>query len=210
MGSSTLLDVLGSIVIGGLMLLMINSANQRINDKSTNNHSDLLVQQNMVSIIELLEYDFGRIGYCENPDSMLKPNKMIISADSTSITFWTDLAVSYNNFRGDGTKDKLVYELGPLVNETPNPSDRYLYRYIYGQTKDDANLGVTQFKLTYFDRLGNLLNYPIDTEQIGFIQIDLKVEDMYGYDTDNSEKSHIEKFPTAFWRQLRVSTKNIN
>jgi hypothetical protein len=210
MGSSTLLDILGALVIGGLMLIMINSANQRINDTSIYSHSDLIVQQNMVSIAELIEHDFNRIGYCENPDSMLPPSQVIISADSNSISFWTDLAVSQSDFRGDGIKDILIYELGSLVTATPNPNDRILYRYISGQTKRGSNLGVTQFKLTYTDKIGNLLPHPIETDKIGFIQIDLKVEDSYGYDTNNPDKTYLEKFPTGFWRQLRLSTKNIN
>ena len=42
------------------------------------------------------------------------------------------------------------------------------------------------------------------------MQIDIKVEDSYGYDTDNSSKTHSEKFPTVFWRQIRMATKNMS
>jgi hypothetical protein len=210
MGSSTLLDIIGATIIGGLMLLSIQSLNQSASESSSHYNGDLISQQNLVSIVELLEYDFTRIGYCENVDSIKSPEDMIIAADSTSITFWTDLATSVTNFRGDGIPDILVYELGPDVNETPNPNDKILYRYLSGASKNSSNLGITQFRIHYFDNLNNELTHPINTELIAYMQIDLRVEDCYGYDTENNEKTEIEKFPTVFWRQIRMATKNMS
>ncbi|MBK8944851.1 MAG: hypothetical protein IPM32_06200 [Ignavibacteriae bacterium] len=210
MGYSTLLDIIGAMIIGGLMILSINTINQTASENSGRYNSDLISQQNLVSIVELLEHDFSRIGYCENPDSILSPEEMITYADSTKIKFWTDIAVSKINFRGDGTKEELIYELGPDVNATPNPNDKLLYRYVSGTVKDASNLGITEFRITYFDNMNNKLSHPIDTKLISYMQIDLRVEDCYGYDTDNSDKEHVEKFPTVFWRQIRMATKNMS
>lgn len=210
MGSSTLLDIVGAMIIGGLMILSMNSFNQTASENSSNYHSDLISQQNLVSIVEMLEHDFSRIGYCENTDSILSPEDMITYADSTKIKFWTDVAISSSNFRGDGNKEELIYELGPDVNGTPNPNDKLLYRYISGTNKDASNLGITEFKISYFNNMNNKLPHPIDTKLISYMQIDLRVEDCYGYDTDNSEKSHVEKYPTVFWRQIRMATKNMS
>lgn len=210
MGYSTLLDIIGAMIIGGLMILSINTINQTASENSSRYNSDLISQQNLVSIVELLEHDFSRIGYCENPDSILSPEEMITYADSTKIKFWTDIAVSKINFRGDGTKEELIYELGPDVNATPNPNDKLLYRYVSGTVKDASNLGITEFRITYFDNMNNKLSHPIDTKLISYMQIDLRVEDCYGYDTDNSDKEHVEKFPTVFWRQIRMATKNMS
>lgn len=210
MGSSTLLDIIGATIIGGLMLLSINSLNHSASEKSTNFNADLISQQNLVSIVELLEHDFNRIGYCETPDSMMAPQDMIIEADSTRIKFWTDLPISYSNFRGDGINDILIYELGDDINDTPNPNDKLLYRYKEGTIKSSSNLGITQFKINYFDNMNNELSHPIDTKLIAYMMIDLKVQDCYGYDTENEDKSEREKFPTVFWRQIRSATKNIS
>jgi hypothetical protein len=210
MGHSTLLDIIGAMIIGGFMILIINSVNQTASENTSQYNSDLISQQNLVSIVELLEYDFSRIGYCENTDSILSPENMITYADSNKIIFWTDIAVSSSNFRGNGTKEELIYELGPDVNETPNPFDKLLYRYLKGDKKDASNLGITEFKITYFDNLNNKLSHPINTKLISYMQIDLKVEDCYGYDTDNNEKLHSEKFPTVFWKQIRLATKNMS
>ena len=210
MGFSTLLDIVGATIIGGLMLLSIHQLNQSAQEKSTIFHGDLISQQNLVSIVELIEYDFARIGYCENIDSIPAPKDMIVAADSTSITFWTDLAQSEHNFRGDGNRDLLTYELGPDVNETPNPNDKILYRYKFGTMKNASNLGITEFKIRYYDNMKFELSHPIDTKLISYLQIDLKVEDCYGYDTENPDKTHDEKFPTVFWRQIRMAAKNIS
>ncbi|MCB0746330.1 MAG: hypothetical protein H6613_15365 [Ignavibacteriales bacterium] len=210
MGTSTLIDIIGSMIIGGLMLLTLHSVTNNVAENSSQYHGDLISQQNLVSIIELIELDFSRIGYCEIPDSMLAPNDMIEYADSTSIRFWTDLGQSPTDFHGDGIKEKLIYELGPDVNGTPNPDDRLLYRYVEGTTKDASNLGITMFKISYFDNLGFQLPHPINAQLISSMIINIKVEDCYGYDTDNIEKSHTEKFPTVFWRQIRLANKNMS
>lgn len=210
MGSSTLLDIVGATIIGGFMLILINSLSGRASENSTLYRGDLIAQQNLISLVELLEHDFGRIGYCENVDSMRSPEKMITAADSTSISFWTDLAQSTTDFRGDGIPDKIIYELGADINDTPNPDDKLLYRYKEGTTKGASNLGITKFSISYFDNMNNQLTHPINTELIAYMQIDLRVEDSYGYDTENDEKSHNEKFPTVFWRQIRMATKNMS
>ncbi len=205
-----MLDIVAASIIGGLILLGIISFNKSSSEKMSEYRGEEISQQNIVSLIEQIEYDFSRIGYCENVDSILAPEDMIISADSTSITFWTDLPVSATNFRGDGTRDQLTYELGDYVTETPNPNDKLLYRYKTGTVKDASNLGVTKFRLHYYDNLGNELISPIDTKKITKLSIDLKVEDIYGYDTENPNKSYDEKYPTIYWRQIKVAVKNLN
>jgi len=210
MGNSTLLDIIGASIIGGLVLLGIITFNKSSSEKLNEYRGDVISQQNLVSLVELIEHDFSRIGYCENVDSILTNENMIISADSTSITFWTDLPLSQSNFRGDGIKDKLTYELGNYVAKTPNPNDRLLYRYVNNSTKDASNLGVTKFRLHYYDNMNNELTFPIDTKKINKLSIDLKVEDIYGYDTQNQNKSYSEKYSTLFWRQIKVAIKKLN
>ncbi len=210
MGFSTLIDILGAAIIGGMVMLSVRALILNSSEKSNQFQNELIAQQNLVSIVELIEHDFARIGYCENADSIEAPEDMIVYADSTKISFKTDFAQGFQNIRGDGTKDILTYELGPTITSTPNPYDRLLYRYAKGETKNGSNLGITEFRLNYFDNMGNELSHPIDTKLISYVQIDIKVEDSYGYDTGNDEKIHSEKYPTIFWRQIRVAAKNMS
>ena len=182
MGYSTILDIIGSVVIGGLIMLILFRLSDAAAQNTYNNSQELVVQTNLTSLVETLEYDFRKIGYC---------------ADYTSISFLTDV----NN---DGNVDTLHYYVGPTseLASTPNPRDRLLYRVIDGETPHSANLGLTEFKLMYFDPLGDTLSFPISSPgEIASIQISIKVEDVESYSNE---------YVSAFWRQIRLSARNLN
>ncbi len=117
---------------------------------------ELTVQQNLVSTVQLIEYDFRKIGYCANI-AQIDPVKSIISADTSSIKFVTDLATPGHPM-GDGTFDTLHYYVGPTreLSKTPNPRDRRFYRVTNSETPKSSNLGITEFKILYFVHLGYL------------------------------------------------------
>ena len=50
------------------------------------------IQENITALVDMLETDFRRMGYCANPDDMrlLNPTDCIRYADSSSIKFYTD------------------------------------------------------------------------------------------------------------------------
>jgi type II secretory pathway component PulJ len=196
MGFSSLIDVLGATIVGGLLLLIL----WRLDDSAVENtyvyNSELMVQENLVSVVQLLEYDFRKIGYCADWEKIPDPSKAIIMADSNSIKFETDI----NN---DGNVDTLYYYLGPKseLSNTPNPNDRLLYRVVNNETPRSANLGIVQFNLIYFDALGNKLNFPITQPgEIYTIEINITVENPAAYDNNYS---------TAFWRQIRLAARNL-
>ena len=41
------------------------------------------------------------------------------------------------------------------------------------------------------------------------MQINIRVEDVYGYDTDNVDKNNNEMYANAFWRQIRLVARNL-
>ncbi len=196
MGFSTLIDILGSTVIGGMLLMILLRMNDKAVENTYYNGAELMVQENLVAVVELLEHDFRKIGFCKKWNVLPDPSHAIIAADSTSIAFLTDL----NN---DGRVDTLRYYLGPAteLNNTANPRDRILYRVENSQTPKGSNLGVTQFRLTYFDALGNQLSFPITVPSAIYImQIDVTVEDFESYN---------QNYSTAFWRQIRLAARNL-
>lgn len=214
MGFSSLLDILGSTLIGGMLLMIL----LRMNDAAVQNTfirtGDLIVQQNLTSIVELLEFDLRKIGYCENWESLPDPTRAILSADSNSITFLTDVAIDSSHLTGDGIVDTLKYWLGP-VNEarvagTPNPRDRILYRQVNNDPPLSSNLGVTQFSLKYFNALGNEITSMPSQPPLGIItmQIDITVENPAAYGNENSEDVYSED-RAAFWRQIRLAAPSL-
>ena len=205
MGFSTLLDILGSTLVGGLLLLILFRMTSASAENTYNNNGELIVQQNLTASVELLEYDFRKIGYCKNYNRIL-PGTSILSASDTSISFLTDFAAPPQNPEGDGIVDTLHYYLGRAneLSELPNQAVRLLYRVENRNSPRGSNLGITMFHLTYYGSLGDLLTSPVPKDSLGTIatiRIDLEVQDPYGYDTTYS---------SAFWRQIKLVTKNLN
>ncbi len=206
MGFSTLIDILGSTLIGGMLLLIL----LRLNDAGVQNNytygGELIVQQNLVDLVTLIEHDFRKIGYCADWKKLPDPKKYILEADSNSITFLTDVD-------SDGEVDTVHYYTGHTseLDNTPNPRDKLLYRVVNNSLPRGSNLGVTQFELVYYDDSGTKLLTPVtNPTKIMTMEINIKVEDVYGYDTSNPNKDDSEMYATAFWKQIRLVARNLN
>jgi type II secretory pathway component PulJ len=204
MGFSTLIDILGSTIIGSLLLLILF----RINDAAVENtytfSGELQVQEGLVEAVTIIEHDFRKMGYCETWENMPDPTNSIIYADVDRISFLTDVPVSIGG-TGDGVIDTLHYYVGPTseLSNTANPNDRLLYRVVNSEIPKGANIGITLFKLTYFDSFGKVLPTPIfgvATGAIHSLQIDVEVESISGYN---------QKYPSVFWRQIRLAARNL-
>ncbi|VAX27864.1 hypothetical protein MNBD_IGNAVI01-1959 [hydrothermal vent metagenome] len=196
MGFSSLIDILGSIVVGGMLLLILFRINDTAVANSFQYNGEAIAQKNLVEVVTLLEYDFRKIGYCKDWLAMPDPSKAIISADSTSITFLTDE-------NSDGVVDTMSYYLGSVeeLSHTANPRDRMLYRKVNHQIPLSANLGVTKFNLTYYDPFGKQIPFPILVPgEIHTLQIDIVLEDVAAYD---------QKYNKVFWRQIRLAARNL-
>ena len=201
MGFSTILDILGSMIIGGFLMLLLWQIDDAAVQNVFNNSEELILQQNLATTSEILEHDFRRIGYCKNYSLIPKTN-VIVSATDTSISFLTDV-------NDQGNVDVLKYYIGPTSDlaSTPNPRDRFLYRVVNNETPVGVNLGITQFKLVYFTVYGDTLHTPItDLSLISTMEINISVENVVGYGgvDDNN------KYSSAFWRQIRLAAMNLS
>jgi hypothetical protein len=196
MGFSDMIDLAGSMLIGGLMMLLIFRMSDSAAENVYNNGGELILQRNLAVTAEVLEADFRKIGYCSDWSKIPDPSKSILQADSTSIKFLTDVD-------SDGDVDTMQYFAGSPSDlvQTANPRDRLLYRVINNETPAGVNLGVTQFKLAYFNALGDTLNFPISTpSEIYTMEINITVENTEAYD---------QKYSSAFWRQIRLVARNL-
>lgn len=196
MGISVILDILGSTVIGGILMMNLFQINSSAVENNYTGNGELIAQQNLSTIVQVLENDFRKIGYCADWKKIPIPTQAIISADSTSIKYLTDVD-------SDGNVDSMYYYLGPTSEllVTANPRDRLLYRVVNNETPVSVNLGVTQFKLSFFNVLGNPISFPIAVPgEIYTMQIDITVEDVEAYN---------EQYSTVFWRQIRLAAKNL-
>jgi hypothetical protein len=189
-----------------------------MNDASVENHylnsGEFIVQNNLVAIVELLEYDLRKIGYCEDWQNLPDPTISILSATPHSISFLTDVSVSKTQPLGDGIVDTLKYWIGnpndSEVSGTPNPKDRLLYRQVNNEQPLSANLGLTQFDLKFFDADGDELTTLPSNPPLGIItlQIDITVENTAAYGDEATEDVY-SKDKSAFWRQIRLAAPSL-
>lgn len=197
MGIASLFDIVGSTIIGGVLLLTLFRMNHTATQNTYNFSGELIVQENLVTTVEVLEYDLRKIGYCENPFKIPNPARAILYGDSSRIKYLTDIDF-------DGNVDTVEYYLGPAseLSGTPNPNDKMLYRLING-VPSAVNLGVTDFKIKYYGALGNELPLPRNTVPTGIMsmEVNVSVENTAAYN---------EEYRFAFWRQMRLASRNLN
>ena len=196
MGFSTMLDILGSIVIGGILMMITCRLSDAATAKTYNNSGELSLQQNLATVAQILEHDFRKIGYCSDWNKFPDPSKAILYADTSEILYVTDLDF-------DANMDSIRYYLGPAseLSGTPNPRDRVLYRVENNEIPKPSNLGVTRFNLVYFDASGDVIPSPVALPGlIASMEINVSVESVAAYDT---------AYSSAFWRQIRLVARNL-
>jgi hypothetical protein len=197
MGFTTIIDIVGSIIISGILMTIAWRLSDAATEKTFNNNGELTLQENLTTIASIVEYDFRKIGYCANRNNLPNPSKSIPYADTSSIKFYTDID-------GDGNVDSIHYYLGPTseLTGTPNPRDRLLYRVVNNETPVSSNLGITQFYIRYFDVFDEEITPPVTLlGQIASMEITIVVENVAAYD---------EQYSSAFWRQIRLASRNVN
>jgi hypothetical protein len=196
MGTNVILDIMGSIIIGGILMITLFRMADRATESTYNKSGDLTIQQNIATVVRILEFDFRKIGYCADWMKIPNPTKAIIFADSDEIKFLTDVD-------RNGVVDTMYYFIGPPSEliYTANPRDRFLYRVINGEKPVKVNLGVTQFDLVYYNVNKDIISTPVATPgEIYTIQISVAVENIEAYD---------QKYSQVFWRQIRLVARNL-
>ena len=199
MGFSTLIDIMGAAIIGGILLIMVNNLNERAIGKNITYGNDKLLQLEVVQLAQLIEKDLRKIGYCEDPAKVADSMDVILSADTSEIKFLTDLD-------RDGNLDTLEYFVSgtEVLSNTVNPRDRILYRKhsVYPNEETlDISSNVTLFYLRYFDALNIELSTPVAIPSlIAYMEISFKVEDSEAYNEEYSE---------AYWQQVRLTSRNL-
>ena len=196
MGTNVILDIMGSIIIGGILMITLFRMSDRATESTYNKTGDLTIQQNIATVVRILEYDFRKIGYCADWMQIPNPSKSIILADNDKIKFLTDVD-------RDGKVDTIYYYIGPASEliYTANPRDKFLYRVINNEKPVKVNLGVTQFDLVYYNVNKAIIPTPVKVPgEIYTIQISVAVEDIEAYD---------QKYSQVFWRQIRLVARNL-
>ena len=140
---SIILDLLGSFILSGILLvtgLKLNISTSNFQEQTT---IDLRAQKNCVALGTILEHDLYKLGL--NDTAAIH----FIIANADTIKFRGDID-------GSGLVSTVAYYLGSKVpaDQTTNPNLRWLYRSVNVGNVSGMNLGVTNFKLAYYNASG--------------------------------------------------------
>ncbi len=189
---STMLDIIGSIIIGGVVMLMVLNVNSNYVTLQGKQALSKVVQTNATTAAEVLEYDFRKIGYRSTDSLKLKV------IDSDKIT-------ALGDFDDNGVVDSLTYFIDnttPVYSSPSNTNIRMLYRVFNNQTPSPINLGFTQFRLWYFD---SLENETAVRSNIRSIKVAFQFESAYKYEVTTQYDT---SFYSLYWERI-VKPKNL-
>jgi len=144
---STILDIISSTFIGGILLLLIIKLNLFASNASFASDNELKMQQNAKTLAEILNYDFRKIGYKNNGVS-------VITTEKEHFKFVGDLQRPGES--GYGIIDTVeyfvrdsTYSLGTL-----NENDIVLVRVVNGTDSiAGPSLGLVKINFSYLDSL---------------------------------------------------------
>ena len=160
---SIIIDIVGSIILAGLLILTVNTGVADLNKTTYEQTYTLNTQTNMVTLARIIEHDFVKIGFrADDP--------VVLVADSQQLSFQSDL---YN----DGSLETVTYSVGaptdPPASATENPRDFILYRELSGESPLGLSAGLVEFNLTYLDSTGAVTTSP---NEVDAIQVRMRLE----------------------------------
>jgi hypothetical protein len=194
-----LLDIMGSTIIAGMVISILLAVNISNTSSSSVIMFSTIEQQKITDVAELVQYDFFKIGYRVSGEK-------ISIADSNEIKFYSDIADS-------STIDSVHYYIGNTSDlyYTTNPNDKPLYRQRDGVLHTTGTpihllneIPVVDFHLSYYDSIGNMLDYSaltnsVTRELIKSIKVEIKVE---------SDEMYAEEYRASEWKK-KISPKNL-
>jgi hypothetical protein len=186
---SVMMDIVGSVVLVGMLMLMVMGININMSNETYKGLTDLNLQTQSIQLSRILEFDLYKAGY-----AVSKPGVIAI-ADSSSLKFYTNL------FNIAGRRDSIEYDLGGMVTSSPNPNDKSLYRF-ENTTKVFINFSVTRFILSYYNSRDSLLATPVTgsyRDSIKAIRVYLTLQSPVPFDTTRTGGS---SYVSTYYQKL--------
>lgn len=159
-----LIDILGSTLIGGILLFLMLNMNLFMSSAGYNSDNELRMQQNAKTIAEIINNDFRKIGYKQTGTA-------ILNAESKRFKFVGDLERPGNP--GYGIIDTLEYFIQDS-SITNNSDNIILMRVLNNQDSiGGPSLGLVKLNFSYLDSLSSPTN---DLTKIRYIKTEFWVK----------------------------------
>ena len=206
---STILDIIISMMLGGILLLNVVDAQSIIAEDSSMYRGDVMVQEMLIQQVQLMEGEIRNMGYGVPPGV-----RTITYAGDSALTFLMDAD-------RDGLIDTVHYDLGPVseLSRTPNEMDRFIHRTFTsgaaGSTQQTGNIGVvTYFHMIYINGTGDTLTNPVSAALLGTInEIELSMEvqnpqALYRPPGMVQAGQRNALYSSSYWQQTRLASQN--
>ncbi len=144
---NTIMDILGSTIIGGMLLLLVLKLNLFMSESSYSSDTELRLQQNTKTLAEIMNSDFRKVGYKVDTTP-------ILTAQKDRFKFVGDLEPPGQI--GHGTIDTVEYFLedSTFSSGTTNLHDIILVRVLNNtDTTDGPSLGLVKLQFSYLDSI---------------------------------------------------------
>lgn len=165
------LGIVTSYIIAGLLLVTITTMTMSLNKSSAELTMTQNKKEHMRAVGEMLAYDIPKIGY--NLVSVIDSADVIQKADSAEIWFYSNID---NSTDGSVETIKWKFTNNP-VSTTTNPNDYKLVR-TQDNKKTEITLGVTEFRMWYYDSYGSStpMSTPVSNANLSDIkQIEIEI-----------------------------------
>jgi hypothetical protein len=200
MGHQVILDLVGSAVIGGILLLTLlefSASNQQAKQEY---QAEMLSQENIISVADALEGDLRQAGYCKNKTAMSVP--VIVSAGSDYIAFKTDVPTQASR-EGDGSVDTISYKI--IGTSGPDSNERKLMRKVNSGELSPFSRDITQFDIKYYKYNGDTLTRPVAPAQLKEITL---IEMIFGMGNFSASSQGPSVNASTSVKTLRYELKN--
>ncbi len=188
---STHLDIVGSIILAGMLMLSIARFNADRQAALITVSSQSSNQMYMESATSLLMFDLRKAGYRVNAGNaflLCEPRRMVFRGD----------------LENDGSVDTVEYVWRGAVNYTPNPNDTLLWRFVnqpgamstISSNTTGSDLGIVNIRFRYYTGTGAETTTP---SAVRTVRVTMRVQSRYPVNNE------FEEFSTDF----RVTPKNI-
>jgi len=200
----SIIDYLGSLILGGALLGIILNANDIAAENQSMYNGDMLVQEMLVQTAHLIEGEFRNMGVGVPEDG-----RTILYADTSAIAFLYDIDHS-------GSADTIRYYAGSTSDlpGTQNDLDRPLYRRVNSGQRGTVGV-ITVFRLSYLDRLGRIIPTPVaahELTEIHSVEITMEVQNPYAIHRSAGMIQAGERdalYSSSLWQQTRLASQNV-
>ncbi len=200
---SVLLDIIGSMFLGGILLLTVIDANQIASENYSVYNGDMLVQELLIGTAQMLEGELRNMGY-----GVPETQGTIVQAETSRIGFLIDLG-------RDGSIDTVRYYVGlpAELSKTMNKLDRFLYRKVNNAAALKVGV-VTILRFRFLTIDGEQLPTPVVSTRLSeanIVEITMEVQNPYAENRRPGQVKSGEReamYSSSLWQQTRLASQN--